>query len=240
MAIDHTVQQGESVMSIAHANGFLWETLWNHPKNSQLKAKRVDPDVLMPGDVLHIPDRGEKKESAGVEQCHNFKRKGIPAVVRVVLRRPKKGPEEKVEQEASGPSEYKEPDPKVPGDEPMADVPYAVYADGKLLKEGKTGGDGKIEEKIPAAAGNAWIVLDPGTEKERTLNLNIRKMDPIEEVKGVCKRLNNMGFSCPLEATEESPALASAIRAFQSRQGMEQTGKLDTQTRSAIKDAHGG
>ena len=89
MAVDHTVEQGESVMSIAEENGFLCETLWNHPKNAALKAKRGDPDVLMPGDALHIPDRGEKKESAGLEQCHNFKRKGIPAVVRVVLRKPK-------------------------------------------------------------------------------------------------------------------------------------------------------
>jgi hypothetical protein len=237
---DHAVAQGESVMSIAHEHGFLWETLWNHPKNSQLKAKRGDPNVLMPGDVLHIPDRGERKESAGVEQCHNFKRKGIPAVVRLVLRRPKKEPDEKVEQEATGPSEYKEPEQKAADDEAMADVPYAVYADGKLVKEGKTGGDGKIEAKIPPAARGARIVLDPGTPKERTVNLNIRAMDPIEEISGVCKRLNNLGFQCPPDAAENSVELASAIRVFQARHGMEETGKLDAQTRSAIKDSHGG
>ena len=193
----------------------------------------------MPGDVLHIPDRGEKKESVGVEQCHNFKRKGIPAVVRVVLRRPKKEAEEKVEQETTDPSEYKEPEPKDADDEPLADVPYAVYADGKLVKEGKTGGDGKVEAKIPSAAGGAWIVLDRGTPKERTVNLNIRAMDPIEEVPGVCKRLNNLGFTCPVEEEKITPAVADALRAFQRKNGIDPTGEADGNTRDLLKKAHG-
>lgn len=239
MAEDHTIRQGESVMSIAEGNGFLCETLWNHPKNSQLKAKRGDPNVLMPGDVLHIPDRGEKKESAGLEQCHNFKRKGIPAVVRIVLRKPKEEPDGKVEQEATDPSEYKEPEPKASDDEPMADVPYAVYADGKFIKDGKTGGDGKIEAKIPPAASGAWIVLDPGTPKERTVNLNIRAMDPIEEISGVCKRLNNLGYPCPIEEERITPAVADALRAFQRKNGLEPTGEADGSTRDQLKKAHG-
>lgn len=238
MAIDHTVKQGESVMSIAEENGFLCGTLWNHPKNARLKAKRGDPDVLMPGDVLHIPDRGERKESGGTDQCHNFKRKGIPAVVRVVLRRPKKEPDEKVAQEATDPSEYKEPEPKAADDEPMGDVPYAVYADGKLVKDGKTGGDGKIEAKIPPSASGAWIVLDPGTPKERTVNLNIRAMDPIEEIPGVCKRLNNLGFPCPVEE-KITPAIADALRAFQRKNGLDPTGEADGTTRDLLKKAHG-
>jgi N-acetylmuramoyl-L-alanine amidase len=239
MAEDHTILQGESVMSIAEGNGFLWETLWNHPKNASLKAKRGDPNVLMPGDVLHVPDRGEKKESAGLEQCHNFKRKGIPAVVRVVLRRPKEEPDEKVEQEATDPSEYKEPETKDSDDEPMADVPYAVYADGKVVKEGKTGGDGKIEAKIPPAASGAWIVLHPGTPKERTVNLGIRAMDPIEETSGVCKRLNNLGFPCPVEEERITPAVADALRAFQRKNGLDPTGEADGTTRDLLKKAHG-
>ncbi len=239
MAEDHTVRQGESVMSIAHENGFLWETLWNHPKNARLKAKRVDPDVLMPGDVLHIPDRGEKKESASPDQLQKFKRKGIPAVIRVVLRKPKEEPDEKVDREAADPSEYKEQEPKPGKDEPMKDVPYAVYADGKKVKEGKTGGDGKIEAKVPPAARGAWIVLNPGTPRERTMNLNIRSMDPIDEVPGVCKRLNNLGYPCPVEEKEITPPVADALRAFQQANGLDPTGKADGNTKDILKRVHG-
>jgi hypothetical protein len=239
MAEDHIVRQGESAMSIAEENGFLCETLWDHPKNSRLKSKRGDPDVLMPGDVLHIPDRGERKESAGVEQCHTFRRKGIPAVVRVVLRKQKEEPDGKVEQKATDPSEYEEPEHKTADDEAMADVPYKVYADGKLVKDGKTGGDGKIEARIPPAADGAWIVLDPGTPKERTVNLSIRAMDPIDEVSGVCKRLNNLGYTCPVEEEKITPAVADALRAFQRKEGIEETGEADGNTRNLLKKAHG-
>lgn len=240
MGEDHTIRQGESVMSIAEANGFLWETLWNHPKNSRLKSKRGDPDVLMPGDVLHVPDLGEKKESAGVGQCHNFKRKGIPAVLRLSLKRPKADPDGKLEPMSAGLSEFKEPERKATEDEPMADVPYAVYADGKLVKEGKTGGDGKIEAKIPPAARGARIVLDQGTPKERTVNLNIRAMDPIDEAPGVCKRLNNLGIPCPPDAAEGSPEFSAAVSEFQGRHGLPKTGSMDARTKSALQDAYGG
>lgn len=239
MAEDHAVRQGESVMSIAQENGFLWETIWNHPKNAQLKAKRVDPNVLMPGDVVHIPDRQERKESGGADQSHTFKRKGIPAVVRIAFRKPKEEPDEKVEQKATDPSEYEEPDPKPSKDEPMADVPFALYADGKLVKEGKTGGDGKLEAGIPTSARSAWVVFHPGTAKERTLDLNIREMDPIEEIPGICKRLNNLGFPCPVEEKEITPPVADALRAFQRQNGLEPTGKADGKTRDLLKKAHG-
>lgn len=240
MPEDHTIRQGESVISIAEGDGFLWETLWNHPKNAQLKTKRGDPGVLMPGDVLHIPDRGEKKESAGVDQCHNFRRKGTPAVLRVVLKRRKPDPDEKAESAATGPSEYTEPDPKTPQVEAMANVPFALYADGKLVKEGQTGGDGKIEVKVPASSRSARVVLEPGTPKERTLNLNIGRMDPVEEVPGVCKRLNNLGYSCPGDAKEVTAAVAAAIQAFQRENGLEPTGKPDGPTRDRLVKAHGG
>jgi type VI secretion system secreted protein VgrG len=120
----------------------------------------------------------------------------------------------------------------------MAGVPYMMYADGRLVKEGKTGGDGKLEGRIPPAAGGARIVLDPGTPKERTIDLNIRGMDPIEEIPGVCKRLDNLGFPCPVEE-KITPAVADALRVFQRKNGLEPTGEADGNTRDLLKKAHG-
>ena len=48
----HTVQQGESVESIAHAAGHFWDTVWQHPDNAALRQLRRSPHVLLPGDVV--------------------------------------------------------------------------------------------------------------------------------------------------------------------------------------------
>src|SRR4051812_15991652 len=65
MPQDYTVGENESVHSIAYENGFTWQTLWNHGKNAQLKQKRQDPDTLLAGDILHIPDITLKDVSKG-------------------------------------------------------------------------------------------------------------------------------------------------------------------------------
>ena len=59
----HNVTQGDCFLSIAEANGFFWETLWNHPENKTLKAERKDPAVLLPGDKVFVPDNHKKDVS---------------------------------------------------------------------------------------------------------------------------------------------------------------------------------
>ncbi len=56
MAQDYSVQDGDCISSIAYTFGFLPDTIWNLPENSDLKLLRKDPNVLMPGDTVHIPD----------------------------------------------------------------------------------------------------------------------------------------------------------------------------------------
>jgi hypothetical protein len=63
MAIDRRVHQGDCLNSIADETGFFWETLWNHASNDSLKQQRRDPNVLEPGDVVHVPDKTPKQES---------------------------------------------------------------------------------------------------------------------------------------------------------------------------------
>jgi N-acetylmuramoyl-L-alanine amidase len=225
-------------MSIAHDNGLFWEALWNHPNNSSLKSKRRNPDVLLPGDVVHIPDRIEKSESGAAEQLHKFKRKGTPSLLHLAFRRPKKD-EGKVESESTDHSEYRMPEPKGIEDEPMKDVPFALYADGLVVKEGKTDGDGKLKVEIPTGTIAAWIVLEPGSSRERTVDLNIRGMDPVDEIPGICKRLNNLGFPCPTEVTEITPVVADALRAFQRKNTLDPTGQADDKTKNKLKELHG-
>ncbi|MBE0617307.1 MAG: LysM peptidoglycan-binding domain-containing protein [Proteobacteria bacterium] len=120
----HTVRQGECLHSISSTYGFTWEKIWRDSQNSDLRAKRRDPQVLMPGDVVAIPDRETKNESASSEQRHRFRRKAVPAKIRVQVKR---------------------------DNEPRANVPYRIDIDGKLVS-GMTNGDGVVEVTIPPDA----------------------------------------------------------------------------------------
>lgn len=87
MAKQHVVQQGEHISVIARQNGFFhFETLWNHPANATLKARRQNPNVLHPGDVVTIPDKRRKTEPAATGRAHQFRVKTQLLELHVVLR----------------------------------------------------------------------------------------------------------------------------------------------------------
>jgi len=81
-----TVQEGECVLSLAASAGLYWETVWNHPENSALRALRERPNALKAGDRLFVPDRAFRQEERGVEACHRFCALGVPARLRLRLR----------------------------------------------------------------------------------------------------------------------------------------------------------
>ncbi len=86
MATYHTVEQGEHISSIAMKYGFIdYRTIWDHPRNAELKQKRPDPFVLFPGDRVYIPEKQRKKEAVETGQRHRFKRSGQRLVLRMVI-----------------------------------------------------------------------------------------------------------------------------------------------------------
>jgi hypothetical protein len=57
---------------IAAQEGFgNFHTIFDHPENSDLAAKR-DPHVLLPGDEVFIPDREDRTESRPTDATHTF------------------------------------------------------------------------------------------------------------------------------------------------------------------------
>jgi hypothetical protein len=54
----HDVQQGETLLGLAAANGLeSWEDILGRPENAELKKKRTDPGILKAGDRVFIPNR---------------------------------------------------------------------------------------------------------------------------------------------------------------------------------------
>lgn len=86
MPKQHIVALGDSMESIAYRYGFFWETLWNAPENASLRELRAnDPNALLPGDVVHVPDLRVKSVVRATGARHVFRRKGVPSVLNVRL-----------------------------------------------------------------------------------------------------------------------------------------------------------
>jgi Putative peptidoglycan binding domain len=132
----YEVSQGESIPSIAADNGFFWDTLWSHPQNAALKAKRKTPNQLAPGDQVFIPDLRKKIESRGTDATHKFKVKGVPAKIKMQL--------------------------KMLG-QPRANEPYVLQIDDQLIK-GTLDGAGKLEQFMPPNARSGRLILGGGKE----------------------------------------------------------------------------
>lgn len=83
MPTTHTVIEGEHLPGIAARHGFSdFHKIWDHPENAALKAERKNPNVLLPGDPVFIPDKEMKEETGATDQRHRF----VQAVTRLKLR----------------------------------------------------------------------------------------------------------------------------------------------------------
>src|SRR4051794_16020668 len=83
---DYIVGQGDGFSSIADAHGFFWSTLWELPENAALKEARANPEILLPGDRVTIIEKRVKSVPAAAGARHVFRRKGVPAKIRVQVR----------------------------------------------------------------------------------------------------------------------------------------------------------
>ena len=206
-----TAGPDDCITSLSEAHGFFWKTVWDDSKNSDLKEKRKNPNVLMEGDSVYIPKRRLKEVDAATEQRHKFVLKGVPAIAR--FRFLKEG-------------------------KPQANVNYVLNVDGDLTR-GKTDGDGMVVVSIPPSARSASILLgDP--PKARKYNIALGKMDPVGTDSGVRKRLEALGFN-PGSADEDTDGgkLKQAIVQFQGSQKLKQTGDMDDAFRDKLLKAFG-
>jgi hypothetical protein len=240
MPIDYVVRQGDCISSIAFSHGHFWQTIWNHPNNSQLKTSRKDPNILFEGDIVHIPDLEERTEQASTEKRHTYVMKGVPARLRMQLfEEVEDPPPESSAGSSNDMSVHQDPshDPARRRDQPRANVEYVLEIDGRSIR-GTTDGEGRIDQPLPPNAVRGTLTIAPGTERESVLQLTLGAMDPVTEIIGVCKRLNHLGFYGG-DANEMTPELQAALRAFQEKYGLEATGEADQATRDKLLQVHG-
>ena len=208
----YKVLPGDCMTSIAQQAGFLWETLWNDPLNAELKECRRDPNVLMPGDVVKIPEKQIKQESGEAEQRHRFRLLGEPAMLRLRL--------------------FKD------DDLPRANEPYILDVDGKKL-EGTTDSEGKLQHPIPNNAKQGVLTIGGEPNGQDIYEFRLGGVNPVREVSGAQQRLHNLGFDPgPIDGCL-GPRTEAALRAFQKKHKLKETGRVDRGTAERLVQEHG-
>ena len=215
MAENYEVKQGDTIISIAHQKGFRnWETIWDHEKNTMLRNRRKNPQILFPGDEVFIPEKTPKEHTCDTNKRHTFIVPTLVTHLRVVL-----------EDENGNPYAGKE---------------YTLTVDKKDY-HGKTDSTGLVEQQIPADAKEAELTLWPDeADRSQVLSwtLQIGHLDPEDEISGIQARLNNLGYDCGEVTGQLNDQTKAAIMAFQQDHGLDPTGELDDATRSKITERH--
>jgi Putative peptidoglycan binding domain/LysM domain len=219
MSTYHTVVQGEHLSGIARKYGFSsYKTIWNHGQNAELKKKRQNPNVIFPGDLLFIPDKGEKEESRSTEKRHHFKLKTEKLKLRLVL-------EDLYEK-------------------PIANAKVELHIENEVFTL-TTNGQGRIEEDIKATDEQGFLTIkDPQTPiNEILIPIKIGDLDPVEEESGQKARLNNLGYFAgplPEKSAEDNKAMfLSAVEEFQCDHSLVVDGKCGPSTQAKLKQEHG-
>jgi hypothetical protein len=263
--IEYTVQEGDCLASIADAHGLTWQTLWNLPENSELRRRHEEPTILLPGEVVRIPELRVRRETGATEQRHRFVRRATPAVLRLRILRPAQS--DRDQQPAEGQSSQAQTSEGQPGqdelleeqppedeplnveeedptpeeqvaEEPWANAPYALIIDSRMI-QGQTDDDGRLEERIPPTARRGRLKMEPGTPRERVYELRLGGLDPITSITGLADRLNNLGYHDGTRPAEMDAGLEESIRAFQRANGLEETGRADQSTQDRLRELHG-
>lgn len=221
MATTHTVRQGEYLSSIAKKFGYRdWKTIYEHPQNHKLKERRPNPDILLPGDQIFIPDKQKKEESCNAGQSHRFKVTSSRNFLQIIL--------------------------KDDQGEPLANVAYTLKVAGQAKPyQASTDGSGLLKQEFPVGVESAELSLG---ELGLTWNLEVGHLDPVDEVvedkaiiTGVQARLNNLGFHCGKVDGILGPMTKEAIRRFQEviLERKNPDGEPDKQTREALVREYG-
>jgi hypothetical protein len=210
MAQKYEVQAGDCISSIAFERGFFPDTIWNHADNSELKKKRADPNILMPGDIVTVPDKRLKEISKPAKKLHRFKLKGVPAKLHLRL---------------------------LHEGEPVKNKPYRLDVEGKISR-GTTDGDGNIQAAIPPNADRAKLFVGEGAQ-EVEYSLDLGRLAPIGEVNGVKMRLRNLGYHSGECGPQETDDFRNALKAFEADHKLTVTGKMTEETLHRLKEIYG-
>jgi hypothetical protein len=192
----HRVLPGECLASIAERYGFLDpRVVYDHPANEALRQARPDPNVLLAGDEVAIPEPRVRTISGGTEQRYRFVVNRQSTWLRLRLL---------------------EPDGS-----PRAGLPYRIEYQSQVVT-GTTGGDGSIVHEVPAWLPSARVIVTAG-DREETYQVALGYLDPVTHDEGLRQRLRNLGYYVEVPGVPETVLLEYALYAYQHARDLPRT-----------------
>ena len=194
----HTVLEGEHLAGIAAQHGFHdLGTILDHPENDELKKSRPNPNILVAGDRVFIPDPEEKEEVAATQKRTIFQLAGLGLELHAKI----------VDQGFAAFS---------------GDVTLKALGTTTPMKPN---GD-VFESFLDPTAKHATLQFPVSdTERKRPpITLEPGRLDPLDTLSGLQQRLNNLGYFAgfvktpatdPKKLEQQDPQLFMAVQEFQ-------------------------
>lgn len=162
------LKEGEQISALAEQQGFRnWHHIWNHPKNAQLRQLRANHHTLHPDDLVFLPNKEAKKETADTGRVNAFEVDLAQLFIRIRL--------EDVNAR------------------PLAQTDCTIGLD-KKPEAIVTDAKGIIEHEIGKQTKNGELVAAPKLKPLLKFDLKIGSLRDQNTFAGQQERLNNLGY----------------------------------------------
>ncbi|MGH7298491.1 MAG: hypothetical protein ACRELB_26360, partial [Polyangiaceae bacterium] len=160
----YVVRQGDHLRRLAAQNGFDADTVWNDPANCDLKKLRGTYNVLLPGDILQLPDPNPNPVPLQTGGTNNFTSPPVkPCSIKHTF---------------------------VRGTEPLANVQYRIIGGVDDATPKTTDANGAATFDVPVDADSVQVVFKDSS----SYVLKVGYLDPAATPSGAAQRLMHLGY----------------------------------------------
>ncbi len=210
MMVPYVVRTGDHLLLIAHRRGFDADTVWNDPKNADLKKLRGKPNVLCCGDILYVPENPTEWRSLAVGAVNTFVATEPTTTLSLTFA-----------QEGNA----------------LAGAKCIVHGL-PPPNEFTTDGTGKLSLTVPVTV-QELVVEFPKVPLVRRVRIgHLDPITEPTGVLQRLGALGYISARTRVDSSDAA-AVARVIAAFQKDKGLPVTGTLDEGTKSALQQAHG-
>ena len=119
-------------------------------------------------------------------------------------------------------------------DEPLARMPFRLVLKGQDPVLGLTDEKGRLSLEVPAGTEKATLFF-----LHRRFELELDTLPNVEEVAGAQERLNLLNYFAGRVDGDLGARTRNALKSFQKKYDLEETGELDETTLRSLKEAFG-